>query len=299
MSNQRYFPFSVEFIPAFLCVAENMSISAAAKCLHMSQPSISATIKRLEKELGITLFNRSANGVILTSDGLRFLDHAKTITSAIHGARDEFTDTRNPTGSLIIAASTTVSEFILPPIIGRFIQRYPSVNVTLLVKNTRDVIQLIRHRDAGIGFVEGYPHSTGLLFEKFIEDQLVLITSPHYAKSIKTIDDLKSCTLLIREPGSGLRSVVEAAFGRIGIHIDNFNRTIEMGSTTAIKQAVATGVGIGFASRLALANELRLQLLTPIVISGLEMTRTLSWCLPSEGRREIERLFIKFARAVD
>lgn len=294
MPRPALLPYAIELLPVFLAVAEAGSISAAARALYISQPSVTAHIRRLEEQLAVPLFTRSVSGMLLTPEGRRFHDQATAIMAQVQHSAASLRHSAPLRGHLTIAASTTIADYILPPLIAAFCQRYPQTQVRLLSQNTHEVLGLIRDRKAHVGLVEGLARAPLLSLETFMEDELLLIAAPAIARTVRSIHDLLHIPLLIREQGSGTRTVVQRALAQAGIALKQFHRVVEIGSTNAIKRMAESGFGIGFVSRAALMGEIRLHTLEVIRLGSLEVRRTLSWVRYADSHHPPEHAFYRF-----
>ncbi|WP_295900162.1 LysR family transcriptional regulator [uncultured Bdellovibrio sp.] len=293
--NNYDFRFNPELLSTFLAVAEAGRVSAAAKSLHISQPSVTSHIRQLEEALGVQLFKRSVKGVELTAKGQKFHDKAKQIFSLINNAVHDIEGGHEPKGKLMIAASTTIADYVLPSLLSDFKKRYPLVQVSLKVQNTEEVLDLVREEHAPLGLVEGHARAASVHLEPFLEDELVLVVPSAWVASIRKTSDILNYPLLMREPGSGTRSIIEREFKKRNISIKNFKEVIEMGSAGAIKSAVAAELGVSFLSRISVQNEMALGKITTVPLPDLKMIRMFRWALPSGGLSPSAQEFYRFA----
>jgi DNA-binding transcriptional LysR family regulator len=262
---------------AFVAVARDQSISAAADRLSLSQPALSKQIAELERDLGVQLFERRARGVVATEAAKQLLPYARRITFAVSEAEREAFDIQGlKSGRVVIGASTTIADYLLPPALALFIQRFPGVSVSLRVGNTRDVARLVQEELCEIGLVEGPTDELNIDARPFFEDELLIVAAPGHPllskKSISLVDAL-AYGLVLREPGSGTRAVFEEAIRAAGAH---FNEVATLGSNEAVKRGVRLRLGIGVVSRLAVSDELEAGLLEEVKVDGLRMQRPLT-----------------------
>lgn len=281
--NTFRFPFDPELLTTFLAIAQSGRISAAARALNISQPSATAHLQKLEEELRTQLFERSVNGVTLTSAGEKLLDHARKIHGLLEEAASQVSEAKVIRGHLTVAASTTIATHILPAYLVEFRKRYPQIQFSLEIANTEDVLKKIRTRQTPLGLVEGHARSSAARLEPFIDDEIVLVTSSQSSVTARKSSDLKGQVLLMREQGSGTRAVIERAFKKVHLRQKDFAECIDIGSSEAIKSAVIAGLGIAFVSRSSIQNELALGKLVIVPLSDLKISRTFYWALPSGG----------------
>jgi len=289
------FRFDPELLSTFLAVAEARRISAAAKNLNLSQPSVTAHIHALESALETQLFIRSVKGVELTSAGTQLYDKARFILEYINETAQKFQAEQEPKGRLTIAASTTIADHILPSLLAEFKRRYQKVSITLLVKNTEEVLTLVREGSVPLGLVEGHARAASVRLETFLEDELVLVAPPVWASSIRKISDAFRYPFLTREAGSGTRAVIERELKKNRISTKDFKEVLEFGSSTAIKNAVAAELGVSFLSEASLKTELALGRVAVVPLSDLKISRAFRWALPAGTLSGTAGEFYKFA----
>jgi DNA-binding transcriptional LysR family regulator len=262
-------------LTSFLAVARERSFSRAARKIHLSQPTLSEHIHELERELGAPLFLRRARQVALTEAGRIFEPRASRVVGAADDARRAVLDLDGLTrGSLLIGAGTTPGVYVLPRVIAAFQSRYPGVELTLRIANSRVIEEEIRAERLDIGVVGGHVLGPG---ERCVAagllDELVLIVARNHPWARRRFvgrRDLVAERLLIRESGSATRQVMERALQHAGITV---TRTMELDHTEAIKQSVMAGLGVAFVSTYAVAGEIRARQLAALRISGLRIRR--------------------------
>jgi DNA-binding transcriptional LysR family regulator len=262
-------------LTSFLAVARERSFSRAARKIHLSQPTLSEHIHELERELGAPLFLRRARQVALTEAGRIFEPRAARVVGAADDARRAVLDLDGLTrGSLLIGAGTTPGVYVLPRVIAAFQSRYPGVELTLRIANSRVIEEEVRADRLDVGVVGGHVLGPG---ERCVAagllDELVLIVArnhPWARGGVVGHQRLASERLLIRESGSATRQVMERAFERAGIAMP---RTMELDHTEAIKQSVMAGLGVAFVSIYAVAGEVRTRQLAVARVRGLRIRR--------------------------
>ena len=238
-------------LKVFRAVAQNLSFREAAKHLFLTQPAVTLQVKALENDLGVRLFDRSANGISLTRQGSVLLAYANKLAQLVSEAEQALTtDDGEPSGELSLGASTTIAQYVLPWLLRAFLDENPRVQVSLQSGNTREIVRLLLEDKVSLGLIEGPARDRGVHVERFMEDELVLITPPNFESEQLSCRELAASTLLLREHGSGSRQVVESALEKAGLKLKSFTKVMELDSTEAIKSAVEVGLGVGFVSTL-------------------------------------------------
>jgi len=239
----------------FLAVAETGSFSMAAERLNLTQPAVSLQIKTLERQLGLTLFDRQAPKLSLSEAGEALLPLARALVRMAEQVEQEMCSFRGiVTGRLIIACSTAPGEYLLPRLIARYREKYPAVRVILEMTDSATVIRRLRDEQVDIGCVGWFPKEKWLEGRKFIEDELVLVvprSHPWASRTTVNPEELKNVPFILREEGSGTRRAVVEGLTPLGITLDELNVVLEVGSTPGAAQAVAAGLGVSIISRLA------------------------------------------------
>ncbi|MBN8974683.1 MAG: LysR family transcriptional regulator [Rhizobiales bacterium] len=280
----------------FAAVVRTGSFSRAAETLNISQPAISKGVRDFELQVGCRLLNRTPKGVVPTDEGLALSRHAEALFAVERAAEDELSALRGlHNGSLRIGASTTIATYMLARYLGAFHRAHPDVDLFLVSANTRDIAEQMANQDIDIGLVEGPVEVRGLTMVPWQTDVMALIVAPDhpFACDTQPIDPkrLQDEIMIVREPGSGTREVVAQALAAHGIEP---TRTLEIGSTEAIKQVVAAGVGVSIVSEAAVADQVEQGRLKLIPIQDVTIARSL-WRLTSPGRvvMPAERIFEK------
>ena len=264
-------------LKVFRAVADHLNFRKAAEHLFLTQPAITLQIKALENDLGVRLFDRSANRVTLTPQGRILLRYANKIATLASEAEQQLgSEQGHFFGELSLGVSTTIAQYVLPRLIGAFLDEHPRVQLSLHSGNTEEVIKLLLNGKVSIGLIEGPARERGIRIEPFMRDELVLIAPPDSDSAHFSPQHLLASSLLMREQGSGSRRVVETALEKAGFKLKDFKSVMDLDSTEAIKSAVEAGLGIGFVSRWAISKELELGALTTFPVRGLQMARHFS-----------------------
>ena len=256
-------------LEAFVQVANQHSFSRAAEALFLTQPSVTARIQALERDLGERLFERSGRGVRLTEVGACFLPHAERVLQALHAGRDAIDALRNlQSGSLILASATTVSTYILPGLLKTFRSRFPRVEVSVRTGRSEQVLQMLLADEAQVGLVRAVYHQD-VETRGLIEDELILVANgDHELADAGTIsvEQLGDHPFIFFDRNSSYYSLAQGLFRQHGV----VPRTqMELDSMEATKKMVEEGLGIALLPRIALDRELDTGSLREIEIEGM------------------------------
>ncbi|KXU34055.1 hypothetical protein AXK11_08965 [Cephaloticoccus primus] len=268
----------------FKIAAEVLNFTRAARELHISQPAVTQHIKQLEEHYGQALFVRGAAGLSLTPSGQLLHEHAVQC-EAVEAELEARLRADAPllSGTLKIAASTTIAQYLLPRWLGRFKQAHPQVRLDLRMGNTEEVGAALGARRVELGLVEGLYARRELKAQPFWEDEIVVVASPRHPLAQKRrlgLADLAAAPWVLREPGSGTRAVVERALKRARVNPKKLNVVLESWSSETIKGVVETGAGLAFLSRLALRHELTVGTLVVLPVAGFSIKRDLQLLRP-------------------
>jgi DNA-binding transcriptional LysR family regulator len=287
-------------LTVFRIVADRLSFTQAAEVLHTTQPSVTSHVKALEEEIGVRLFDRSASGVTLTAAGERLKVFAKQVDQLSQEAiRDIGQLSGELRDRLLLGASTTIAQYLLPRLLAGYVNAYPRIELSVTSGNTEQVVHQLLQRRIQMGLTEGPVSTSDLKVEPFLEDEIVPVASSGDAicrNSAVTVGEVAQRPLVMRESGSGTRRVVEDALRGAGIALRHLQVRMELDSTEAIKSAIDAGLGIGFLSRWALRNEHRAGL-TVLEIPGFSIKRLFQFVYPHGPEPEgAAGAFLRFAR---
>jgi DNA-binding transcriptional LysR family regulator len=258
-------------LQVFHTVARLLSFTKAADHLHMTQPAVTFQIRQLEEHFNTRLFDRTHNKISLTTAGQRVFEYAERIIALYNEMDSRVRElTGDVSGILIIGASTTIAEYVLPGLLGEFQSRYPNVNVRLSVSNSLGIVHHIENNTIDVGIVESPVANKNLAVEVCWHDELVVIMPRTHALAKKvclTPRELVELPFLTREEGSGTREVVSDYLERNGMHLNELNLCMEFGSPEAIKSAVEAGLGVSIVSRATVIKEVKLGTLVVVPLN--------------------------------
>ena len=271
----------------FITVADKKNFSKAAKALSLTQPAVSFQIQTLEQYYQTMLFDRVNRHVKLTAAGELLLDyaiHMNNLQAELERNMQQLTG--HVKGELLIGASTTIGEYILPYVVGSFKQDYPDVNVTIQIMNTKEISSAVESKTFDLGIIEGPLEQSDVIeAHNFLEDELVLaIPSDHpFAKKESiTLEELKELPYITREPGSGSRLIFEQALIDADFDIEDLNIVMELGSTTSIKSAIMGGLGVSIISKWAVQDLVKPGKVAALNVQGLTLKRSFHIILNQE-----------------
>lgn len=285
-------------LQVFHAVARQLSFTKAAEVLFMTQPAVTFQIKQLEEHFNTRLFDRGHGRISLTPAGELVLSYAERILG-LSGEMDVRLSemTGEVGGSLLVGASTTIAEFLLPRILGEFKSKYPNVRPRLVVANSETIETRVSEHTIDIGFIESSSRQPNLQTEICCEDELQVICSPKFP--LARLKEIAPQTLIehpfvSREPGSGTREFTEVYLRKHGVDIDHMQPVMELGSPLALLEVVETGLGYAIASRTSVLKSLRLGDLVSIPLKP-RLTRKLSMVYPKEKfRSRLVTAFVDF-----
>ena len=235
-----------------------LNMTKVAKKMYISQPSISQSIHELEEEVGAKLFDRIGKKLYLTNEGSLFLNYTRRILNLYEEGINALSEyNNNSKGKITIGASTTIGIYILPEIIKSFSEKYPDIEISIIIENTTNIKSLILENKVDFAYVEGEIKSEEINKEKIWEDELVFICGNNHkwnnVDKIKS-EDLSREKLIMREYGSGSREIIEYYLKSKKI---DYNIFLELGNTEAIKRTVAANLGIGCISEKCIEENIK------------------------------------------
>ncbi|OPJ57266.1 LysR family transcriptional regulator [Alkalithermobacter paradoxus] len=262
---------NLQYLRSFFVTVKLNSISKAAKVLHLTQPGLSMQIQSLEKDLGISLLNRSNRGVELTEGGKIVFDYANTILSLQENIDRDLENLKVNRKNLLIGSCKAIGEYALPCSIYVFKQDHKDVEINMEISNTSEVIENLINRNINIGIIHGDIKEKNIQTVKITQDRLLLVTSLPLMKDTITLDELVKLPLIFREQGSGVRDTIIKGLSD-SLSIDNLNIIYELNSMEAIKSSVIAGKGISFIPELSIKRELKDGTLKKIDIENIDLT---------------------------
>jgi len=261
----------------FYTVAERGSFSAAAQTLHMTQPAVTMQVQALEEHFGTKLLNRTTKKLQLTEAGHRLLPQARKIVELLRETDEMMASfSAGLKGRLHFAASLTIGEYVLPRLLGPFLNRHPELFVSMKIMNTTEIIEAIQNQGLDFGLIEAPCHVPGVHAEPVMDDELMLVVPaghPFASRDTVTLEEVLKQPLVLREKGSGTRQVVEDELARHGVDESKLRVVSDFGSTAAIKSAVEAGMGLTVLSAWTIRHEAALGLMKAVRIQDVSFRR--------------------------
>ena len=255
-------------LQVFHAVARLLSFTKAAEVLHMTQPAVTFQIRQLEEQFDTRLFDRAHNKVSLTEAGHATFEFAEMIFEKYSEMENSIREiTGNISGSLTLGASTTISEYMLPALLGKFNAKNPEVLLKLRVSNTEGIVSMVENNVIDLGVVEGPVTNKNLLVEKCRTDDLVVVVPPEHELANKesvTVKEMLNYPFVCREEGSGTREVIIEHLKAQGLGKHALKACLELGSPEAVKGAIEAGMGVSILSSVSISKELKLNTLKMI-----------------------------------
>jgi DNA-binding transcriptional LysR family regulator len=278
----------MKHLETFCKVAELESFSRAGEAVYLTQPTVSGHIAFLEQSVGLRLFDRLGRRVALTSGGRVFYHYAKEILRIRDEARNalyEFSHLIK--GTITIGGSTIPGEYFLPRVMGGFQREAPGITISLVIADSQEIIDLLLAGEIEVGVV-------GMRFDErqvkaypLFHDRVIIVAPPEHplaAQGEISWEELQGAALLIRERGSGTRRAFEEYVHAAGHQLDDFTIIGEVGSSTAVKEGVKGGVGLGIISDRAVQEEIAEGRVREIRIQGVGALQRDFFAVVTTGR---------------
>ncbi|MEI7675486.1 MAG: LysR substrate-binding domain-containing protein [Bacteroidales bacterium] len=287
-------------LKVFQSVAHHQSFTRAAKELKISQPAISKHIQELESLYRIQLFERYGTKIKISAAGELLLSHTERILDAFQWLEYDMNQLTNRiAGELRIGASSTLAQYILPPLLALFIKKFPDVKVSLINGNSHQIETALLKKKIDLGMIEGISQQTEFHYTPFLRDEIVAVCSTK--GTIKEYDEitlkqLKQLPIVLRENGSGTLDVLESEFKKHRIRLQDLNIAMKLGSTESIKLFLENSDCLGFISVRAIAPEIAAGRFKIIDISDFAIYRTFQFIQKQGTSGGIPEDFIRFAK---
>jgi len=281
-------------------VVDAGSVTRAAEALYISQPAVTHRLRRLERAVGAKLVERRGRRLALTDAGQTILPlarHALQILEQIPAAISEVQGLLR--GEIVLGASTTIGEFLLPKRLSTFSQAYPHITVRLHIANSQAIVERVLDHSLHVGFVGLRPMSSSLVTLPFLADTIVLVAAAAHrlAGQRVTPEELARTRLLLREEGSATRAMALRALVRCGV---NTEAAVGFGSNAAVRTAVLSGYGVAALSREVVIDDLKQGKLKPVRLQDWQCRRRF-YTIRRRDRKltTAEEILLKFVRQED
>ncbi|NPA12247.1 MAG: LysR family transcriptional regulator [Epsilonproteobacteria bacterium] len=272
-------------IYTFLVINRELSFSKASKILKISQPAVTQQIRILESFLGVTLFERKKNGVILTKDGAEFLKIAKEFEDFLEGFEKKIERFQNIDSPFVIGASPTVGNYNLPECI-KYFKTLINKEINLIIKNNDTLIEDVKNSVLDMAFVT--KKVKGLHYAEWLEDELVVFSNKPLPSTIE-IQDLKDYNMICREPNSSTREFIKSRFDEKGFDCEKLNIISVVHNSTALKFTVMNSPEqvVSIISKMVIKDELRNKKLFAAKVKGVDLKRKI-YVVYKEKTKDIE-----------
>jgi DNA-binding transcriptional LysR family regulator len=259
---------NVDDLAMFVRVVDSGGVTRAADALHIAQPAVTQRLRRLERVLGTPLVERRGRSLGLTDAGRAVLPLARQALQSLDRIPAAVMEVQGLLrGEIVVGASTTVGEFVLPKRLGPFGRAYPGLAVRLQIANTQRTAERVLDHSLSLAFVGLRPAHRALVILPFVRDEVLLVAAaahPLVGRRV-SVDALGRTRLLLREEGSATRALAVAALARCGVRSESLK---EFGSNAALRTAVLAGYGVAAISREAVADDLRDGRVKPVRLPG-------------------------------
>ncbi|PTS99382.1 LysR family transcriptional regulator [Flavobacterium sp. HMWF030] len=264
-------------LKVFYTVALRLNFTKAATELYISQPAVSKHIQELEETYKTKLFERNGSKIALTLAGEILLKHTKNIFEIYREIDFDMSSfSKERQGLLRLGASTTISQYIISPVLARFHQKQKDIKVNLLNGNTEQIENALINKEIEIGIVEGQSKNQSIKYIPFLKDELVLVCNtknPFVKQNEISLDDLKTMKFITRERGSGTLEVIEYALKQVDFKITDLQIEMQLGSTESIKSYLLNSDCFAFMSIHAVDKELKNNELMVLDVEKLSIER--------------------------
>ncbi|WP_298272317.1 selenium metabolism-associated LysR family transcriptional regulator [Geobacter sp.] len=284
-------------LEVFLAVADSGSFSRGAEATFITQSTVSQHIAALENELGVKLLDRTSRGALLTEGGKLFLEHARRVVSDTREIERTMRRFRGvEEAALRVGGSTIPGDYLIPESLPHFFDRYPGISLTLLQGDSRETVNRLIREEIEIGVVGSRFEEEGITFTPFGRDEIRLVARPDHPLAgggAVAPAELGGLEFIVREAGSGTGRAVAEALRAAGILPESLRVRACLGSTEAVKRAVAGGLGVAFLSEISIRRELARGELAVIAVRKLNISRP--FCLAERAGRELSPAARAFA----
>lgn len=286
-------------LQVFYTVAKRLNFTKAAEELFITQPAVTKHIKEIENHYKLKLFDRKGTKIKLTAAGETLLQYAEEIFGLYRNLEFELNSLQQRhNGRLRIGASTTIAQYVLPPVLAAFHKKFKDIKVVLTINNTEQIEQALQNGDIDFGIIEGQSKNSLFRYTKFIKDEIVLAANSNHPltrkENIRPADLLK-LPLLLREPGSGTLEVITHALKPLGIKLSQLQIEMRLGGNESIKSYLLNSESLAFLSVHSIIKELRNKELSILDIKGLTIERYFYFIQQKGEAGSLADLFMKFA----
>ncbi len=287
-------------LQVFHAVAKRMSFTKAAAELFITQPAVTRHIHEIEIFFKVKLFDRNGTRIRLTPAGDILYKRTEEVFRIYRDISFELSElSQSNKGKIRIGASTTIAQYVLPPILAAFHKRFPEIKMSLLINNTEHIEEALLKKEVDMGIIEGMSKKTGIRYSEFVKDEIILVSnskSPFASRGQITPASLTKIPLLLREPGSGTLEVIAHALKPFKIKINMLQHEMQLGSTESMKLYLMHSNCMAFLSAHSVVKELASGDFRMTKVKRMPIERYFYFILQQGAPEPLMELFIKFAR---
>ncbi|RDY28244.1 LysR family transcriptional regulator [Romboutsia weinsteinii] len=243
----------------FIDLCETKNYTKTAKNLSITQPAVSQHIRYLEEKYNLKLFDYISKKLSLTQEGIDFLNNVQKLQTMSINIEHHLKDSNSRYKSLVFGATRTIGEYYIPPYIKKYISLYPKNNISMIVNNTKFLLENLNKGNIEFAIIEGHFNKAEYETHLISKERLVVVASPQNKLASKnniSFDELFSETLIVREKGSGSREIFEMFLYENNFTYKNFEHVIEIGNIGIIKDIVKSNLGISIMYEMAAQTEI-------------------------------------------
>lgn len=286
-------------LEVFYAVAKRLSFTKASLELHITQPAVTRHIHELEEQYHNKLFERYGNKICLTQAGHLLLQYAEQLSEIYRAIDFEMNTLANlKQGTLYLGASTTISQYVIAPVLAGFRKNFPGIEVNLLNGNTEQIETALLKKEIQVGIIEGRSKNQEISYRPYLKDEIVLVCSKDHPMATKTeitAHELRTTSFVLREQGSGTLQVIEHALRSLNLKLSDLAIEIRLGSTESIKDYLIHSSSMAFLSIHSLSKELQNGELQVVDVKDLSIVRSFFFISLQGNSDGIVEDFFRFA----
>ncbi|OWP61734.1 LysR family transcriptional regulator [Hymenobacter amundsenii] len=286
----------------FLEVARQLSFTKAGQTLFLSQSAVSKRVRSLEEHYKTGLFERLGNSVQLTPAGellYQKLLLARQLQHELHLEFAELSPGFSPPLDMVIGASTTISLYVIPPVLSAYLSQFPNTRLTLKNRNSENILKALLDHEIDLGIIEGIHKVSNVTYTPLLTDEVVAVCSGRnpLLRQPLLATDLLRMPVALRESGSGTLAVLEEALAAKGIKLIDLPVKVRLGGTEALKNFVRVDTCLAFLPRQAVTKELAAGELVEVPITDLNLVRHFDFVQRKGTENNLPyKTFVQFAR---
>ena len=288
-------------LKVFYSVARRLNFTRAAEELYITQPAVTKHIKEIENHFKVKLFDRNGTKIKLTNAGETLMRYCEKIFDIYKSLEfDLNTFSESTSGILRIGASTTAAQYLVPPILAAFHQRFKDIKIQMVTGNTENIENALQNMTIDLGIIEGKSRNNIFRYTLFVKDEIVLVAKsghPLYKKQMLKPEDLLKHPFLLREPGSGTLEVIAFALKKKNIKLSDLTVEMQLDSSESIKLYLLNSEALAFLSVYAVLKEIKNNECIIIDVKGLTIEREFNFIQLHGSAQGLSNLFVKFATA--